>query len=126
MRRKAYTPSHYSMRRLASLYKSDCTSQPSCPACSVQTKRYLADPVPSRVLCRIPSRGGGTQELVDPFAMLVQCLDRGRAPYVAAAQVPQARRNEILNPCESFREMNGSIVGNNSVLCLQTAVGKIT
>lgn len=58
--------------------------------------------------------------------LVVQCLHRGRAPYVAAAQLSQARRNEILNLDQSFREMNGNIAGNISVLCLQTAVVNIT
>ena len=84
--------------------------------------KTLPNPVPRRVPCRTPSRGGGTETRRDPLA---KCLDRGRAPYVAAAQLSQARANEILNLDQTFREMNSSIVANISVLCLQKAVGSI-
>jgi hypothetical protein len=76
--------------------------------------------MPRGAPCRTPSRGGGTQELVGaPWSS-------AWIANVAAAQLPQARGNEIPNPDQYFREMNGNIVGNISLLCLKTAVGNIT
>lgn len=105
------------------------TLQPSCPASSVQTKRCQGS---DRILCQDTRRAERLrmeeeQEFVGQGrGPLAKYLDRGRAPFVAAAQLSHARRNEILNLDQPFREMNGSIVGNISVLCLQTTVGSIT
>ena len=53
----------------------------------------------------------------------VRC--RSPSTHVTAAQLPQAKRGQTLNPSRSFREMNDYILGDISVLCLRAAVGNI-